>query len=106
MYFIDLSMRNPEVGYVDSIGLIANASLIANGVGTPKLNSLYVEAVGIVESDYCDMPVVDAMMALEGILSEAEWIAADIGFDAFPHEGYYYVMTEAESEEWWATHEV
>ena len=87
MYFIDLSMRNIEQGYRDSIALIADV------IGAHGLTDLLAEADAILPDDpYCD--------SLSLIIEDAENIAANYGFIAFAHEGYYYVMTSAEFEEW------
>ena len=87
MHFIDLSLRNPALGYRDSIALIADV------VGAPGLTDKLAEADEILPYDtYCD--------SLSWILEEAENIAADYGYSAFAHEGFYYVMTQDEFEEW------
>ena len=87
MYFIDLSLRNPALGYRDSLVLIADV------VGAPGLTDKIAEADAILPEDYyCD--------SFSGILEDAENIAADYGYIAFAHEGCYYVMTHAEFEEW------
>ena len=87
MYFIDLSMRNPALEYRDSVALIADV------VGAPGLTDKLAEADAILPDDYyCD--------SLPWILEDAENIAESDGFSAFAHEGYYYVMTHAEFEEW------
>ena len=87
MYFIDLSLRNPAMGYRDSLLLIADV------VGAPGLTDKLAEADAILPYDhYCD--------SLSWILEDAENIAADYGHSAFTHGGYYYVMTHAEFEEW------
>ena len=90
MFFIDLSMRNLEQGYVDSLALIA-------------------EVIGVQELDYLAAAAREVMLAgpedslelLDGILEEAEGIADDNGYLAFTREGIYYVMTESESDEFW-----
>ena len=89
MYFIDLSMRNLEQGYVDSVALIAEVT------GEAEIYRLRDEAerFAAIDSD-------DATEALHDILMDAEDIAADYGFQAFAHEGYYYVMSHDEFEEW------
>ena len=87
MYFIDLSLRNLALGYVDSIALIADVT------GAPGLTDKLAEAYAIQPYDYyCD--------SLPWILEDAENIAESDGFSAFAHGGYYYVMTHAEFEEW------
>ena len=87
MLFIDLSLRNPALGYVDSIVLIADV------VGAHGLTDLVAEADAILPYDHgCEH--------LSWIMEDAENIAADYGYSAFAHEGFYYVMTEAEFEEW------
>ena len=87
MYFIDLSLRNPALGYRDSLLLIADV------VGAPGLTDKLAEADAILPYDsYCD--------SLSWILEDAENIAADDGYIAFAHDGYYYVMTHDEFEEW------
>ena len=95
MYFIDLSLRNLALGYVDSIALIAEA------IGAPEIYVLWEEAeqVAGVDSD-------DATEALHDILMDAEDIANDYGFHASAHEGFQYVMTHDTFEEWWGYHEV
>ena len=89
MYFIDLSLRNLALGYVDSIALIADV------VGAPEIYRLRDEAerLAAVDSD-------DSMEALDDIIAKAANIAADYGYSAFAHEGVYYVMTHDEFEEW------
>ena len=87
MYFIDLSLRNLALGYVDSIALIAEV------IGAHELTDLRDEADAILPYDHgCEH--------LSWILEDAENIAADYGHSAFAHEGFYYVMTEAEADEW------
>ena len=87
MYFIDLSLRNLAVGYRDSIALIADV------VGAHGSTDLLAEADAILPYDHgCEH--------LSWIMEDAENIAADYGYSAFAHEGYYYVMTLAEFEEW------
>ena len=87
MYFIDLSMRNLEQGYRDSLALIADV------VGAPGLTDLLAEADAILPYDHgCEH--------LSWILEDAENIAADYGFQAFAFEGFQYVMTEEEYDEW------
>ena len=89
MYFIDLSLRNLEQGYVDSIALIADV------IGANELTDL----LAAVDS-------ADSMEALDDIIAKAEDIAADYGFHASPYEGRYYVMTHGEFDIWWAPQEV
>lgn len=87
MYYIDLSLRNPAMGYRDSIALIADV------VGAPGLTDKLAEADAILPYDYyCD--------SLSLIIEDAENIAADYGYSAFAHEGFYYVITHEEFEEW------
>ena len=90
MYFIDLSLRNTAEGYVDSVALIADVT------GAPEVYRLRDEAerFAAVDSD-------DAMAALYDIVAEAEDIAADYGFHAFAFEGFQYVMSEEEYNEFW-----
>lgn len=87
MYFIDLSLRNPALGYVDSIALIADI------VGAHGLTDLLAEADAILPYDH-------GSEHRSWILEDAENIAADYGYSAFAYEGYYYVMTIAEFKEW------
>ena len=95
MYFIDLSLRNPVQGYVDSVALIAEVT------GVPEIYVLWEEAeqVAAIDSD-------DSMEALDDIIAKAEAIAGDYGFHASAHEGFQYVMTHDTFEEWWGYHEV
>ena len=95
MYFIDLSLRNPVQGYVDSVALIAEVT------GAPEIYVLWEEAerFAAIDSD-------DATEALHDILMDAEDIAGDYGFHASAHEGFQYVMTHDAFEEWWGYHEV
>ena len=87
LYFIDLSLRNLALGYVDSIALIADV------VGAHGLTDLLAEADAILPYDHgCEH--------LSWILEDAENIAANYGHSAFAHEGFYYVMTESEADEW------
>ena len=90
MYFIDLSLRNPALGYVDSIALIADV------IGA---NELYALRIAAVDSD-------DSLEALDEILAKAEDIAVDYGYGAFAYEGVYYVMTRDEFDIWWTSPEV
>ena len=90
MYFIDLSLRNPALGYVDSIALIADV------IGA---NELYAMRIAAVDSD-------DSLEALDDIIAKAESIAGDYGFHASAYEGFYYVMTHGEFDIWWANQEV
>ena len=91
MYFIDLSMRNLEQGYVDSV------SLIAEVIGVAELDSLAAIAREVMLAD-----PEDALELLDGILADAEGIAYDNGFIAFTRDGFQYVMTERESDEFWS----
>ena len=77
MYFIDLSLRNIEQGYVDSVALIADV------VGAPEIYRLRDEAerIAAIDSD-------DSLEALGYIMVEAEDIAADYGFHASAYEGF------------------
>ena len=87
MLFIDLSLRNLAGGYRDSIVLIADV------VGAHGLTDLVAEADAILPYDHgCEH--------LSWIMEDAENVAADYGYSAFAHEGFYYVMTHAEFEEW------
>ena len=87
MHFIDLSLRNPALGYRDSLLLIADV------VGAPGLTDKLAEMDAILPYDpYCE--------SLSWTLEDAEYIAEDYGHIAFAHDGYYYVMTRAEFEEW------
>ena len=94
MYFIDLSLRNPALGYVDSIALIAEV------IGAHELYVMRDEAedIAAIDSD-------DSMEALDDIIAKSEDIAADYGYSAFAYEGFYYVMTEAEADKWWADYD-
>ena len=89
MHFIDLSLRNPALGYRDSVALIAEVT------GEAEIYRLRDEAerFAAIDSD-------DATEALHDILMDAEDIAADYGFQAFAFEGFQYVMTEEEYDEW------
>ena len=89
MYFIDLSLRNPVQGYVDSVALIAEVT------GAPEIYVLWEEAEQVAAGDSDD-----AGEALHDILMDAEGIAYDNGYCAFAFEGVQYVMTEAEADEW------
>ena len=90
MYFIDLSMRNLEQGYVDSLALIAEV------IGVEELNSLAATAREIMLAD-----PEDALELLDDILADAEGIAYDNGYHAFTRDGFQYVMTENEYEQLW-----
>ena len=90
MYFIDLSMRNLEQGYVDSLALIAEV------IGVEELNSLAATAREIMLAD-----PEDALELLDDILADAEGIAYDNGYVAFTRDGFQYVMTERESDQYW-----
>ena len=90
MYFIDLSMRNLEQGYVDSLALIAEV------IGVEELNSLAATAREIMLAD-----PEDALELLDDILADAEGIAYDNGYVAFTRDGVQYVMTERESDQYW-----
>ena len=87
MYYIDLSLRNLALGYVDSLVLIADV------VGAHGLTDLLAEADAILSYD-------PGCEHLSWILEDAENIAADYGYSAFAHEGFYYVMTRDEFDEW------
>lgn len=105
MYFIDLSMRRNSVGYRDSIALIADV------IDAPELTDRLTEADAILSKAGEDIRLTgetdwDELDSLGWILIDAEDIAADNGFDAFAHDGYYYVMTHKEFDVWWAHHEV
>ena len=95
MYFIDLSLRNPIEGYVDSVALIADV------VGAPEIYRLRDEAerLAAIDSD-------DSAEALYDIIREVEDIAEDYGFHASAYEGVQYVMTHDEFNIWWASPEV
>ena len=90
MHFIDLSMRNLEQGYVDSLALIAEV------IGAAELDSLAAMAREVVLAD-----PEDALELLDGILTDAEGIAYDNGYVAFTRDGTHYVMTENEYEQLW-----
>ena len=90
MYFIDLSMRNLEQGYADSLALIAEV------IGVEELNSLAATAREIMLAD-----PEDALELLDGILVDAEGIAFNYGYLAFTRDGFQYVMTERESDQYW-----
>ena len=90
MYFIDLSMRNLEQGYVDSLALIAEV------IGVAELDSLAATAREVMLAN-----PEDSLELLDGILSDAEGIAYDNGYLAFTRDGTQYVMTEEESDEFW-----
>ena len=90
MYFIDLSMRNPLQGYVDSVELIAEVT------GAPEIYGLWEEAKQVVGVDS-----EDSLDALYDILRDAEDIAFRYGYCAFAFEGVQYVMTEEEHDELW-----
>ena len=92
MYFIDLSLRNPALGYRDSLALIAEV------VGAPGLTDKLAEADAILPSDYyCEH--------FSWILEDAENVAVDSGYGAFAYEGFYYVMTRDEFDIWWTSPE-
>ena len=90
MFFIDLSMRNLEQGYVDSVALIASVT------GVAELDSLATTAREVMLAG-----PEDALELLDGLLVEAEGIAYDNGFIAFTRDGTHYVMTENEYEQLW-----
>ena len=90
MFFIDLSMRNLEQGYADSLALIAEV------IGVEELNSLATTARETMLAD-----PEDALELLDGILVDAEGIAYDNGYVAFTRDGVQYVMTERESDQYW-----
>ena len=89
MYFIDLSLRNVEQGYVDSVALVADV------IGAQELYALAREAEDVMLADRDD-----ALDLFQDIVRDAENIAGDHDFAAFAYEGVYYVMTHAEFEEW------
>ena len=86
MYFIDLSIRNPIQGYVDSLDLIREA--------IPDAFDHYADEMREVIST---SPPEDITEYLHFILEDAELLAAKFGICAVPHDGFYYVMT---NEEW------
>ena len=87
MYFIDLSMRNLEQGYVDSVALIASVT------GVAELDSLAATAREVMLAG-----PEDSLELLDVILVEAEGIAYDHGYLAFTRDGTCYVMTENEED--------
>ena len=88
MLFIDLSMRNPIQGYVDSLDLIREA--------IPDVFDHSAEEMrDIIRSGSCD-----TVEELHWVLDDVESLTTPFGYSAFAHEGYYYVMTHAEFEEW------
>ena len=89
MYFIDLSLRNLEQGYVDSVALIAEVT------GVQELDHLSDAAKAIARAN-----PGDSLELLDAILTEAEGIAYDRGYVAFTRDGVQYVMTEEEEEEY------
>ena len=95
MYFIDLSLRNLEQGYVDSVALIAEVT------GAPEIYGLWEEAKRV-----ADIDSEDSLEALHDIVMDAEGIASDYGFHASAHEGFQYVMAHEVFKEWWGYHEV
>ena len=90
MYYIDLSMRNLEQGYADSLALIAEV------IGVEELNSLAAVAREVMLAG-----PEDSLELLDVILVEAEGIAYDNGYVAFTRDGFQYVMTENEYEQLW-----
>lgn len=85
MLFIDLSLRNPIQGYVDSLDLIREV--------IPGAFDHYADEMrDIIRSGSCD-----TVEELHWVLGEVELSAIPFGYYAAPHEGFYYVMTE---EEW------
>ena len=89
MNFIDLSIRNPALGYADSVALIADV------VGARELYALAREAEDVMHAD-----PEDALDVFQDIIRDAENIAANYGYSAFAHDGFQYVMTHDEFEEW------
>ena len=86
MLFIDLSLRNPVQGYVDSLDLIREA--------IPEAFDHYADEMrDIIRSGSCD-----TVEELHWVLDEVEFLTTPLGYYAAAHEGYYYVMTEEESE--------
>ena len=90
MHFIDLSLRNLEQGYADSVALIADVT------GVADLDSLAATARDVMLAD-----PENALELLDGILAEAEGIAYDHGYLAFTRDGFQYVITEREHDEHW-----
>lgn len=87
MLFIDLSLRNPIQGYVDSLDLIRGA--------IPEVFDHHADDMSdIIRSGSCD-----TVEELHWILDEVESLTIPFGYYATAHEGFYYVMTE---EEWGA----
>ena len=86
MLFIDLSLRNPIQGYVDSLDLIREA--------IPEAFDHYADEMrDIIRSGSCD-----TVEELHWALDEVESLTIPLGYYAAAHEGYYYVMTEDEWE--------
>ena len=86
MLFIDLSLRNPIQGYVDSLDLIREA--------IPEAFDHYADEMrDIIRSGSCD-----TVEELHWVLDEVEFLTTPLGYYAAAHEGYYYVMTEDEWE--------
>ena len=91
MHSIDLSMRNLEQGYVDSLALIAEV------IGVAELDSLAATAREVMLAG-----PEDSLELLDGVLTDAEGIAYDNGYLAFTRDGIHYVMTEREHDEHWS----
>ena len=85
MLFIDLSLRSPIQGYVDSLDLIRGA--------IPGAFDHYADEM----SDIIRSGSEDTVEELHLTLEEVESQTIPFGYYAAPHEGFYYVMTE---EEW------
>ena len=87
MLFIDLSLRNPIQGYLDSLDLIREA--------IPDVFDHYAEEMReIIRSGSCD-----TAEELHWVLDDVESLTTPFGYYAAAHEGFYYVMTVEEWEE-------
>ena len=85
MHFIDLSLRSPIQGYLDSLDLIREA--------IPDAFDRYADEMReIIRSGSCD-----TVEELHWTLEEVESLTIPFGYCACAHEGFYYVMT---LEEW------
>lgn len=92
MLFIDLSLRDPIQGYVDSLELIREAIPDAFDHYADEMRDIIHAYSRADESSHPDV-----VEELHWVLDEAESRTLPFGYYATPHEGFYYVMTE---EEW------
>ena len=92
--YIDLSLRNTEQGYIDSLRLIQSETDISSAL----IGAAIDETFEAFRTEEYPLDIV------HDILSDIEGVAGAAGYDCFASEGFYYVGTHADLNEWWNDH--